>query len=137
MDEKIFELIIKHLKGQSSEEDSQLILNWLHVSIENRRLYDELNDIWQSTAKRDEEIFDGFNALKKVRGKISQGEAPYSIKTQSSLIKILKIAAVVVLAFIIGVLSNHFFSRKVVTTDNAITEIEAPMGSKSKITNIP
>jgi len=139
MDEKIIELIIKHWKGKGSEEESQSILNWLHVSAENKRLYDELNDIWKATAKKDQEIFDAFNALKKVRGKISQSSKQRELMTpfnrSTKLVnKILQIAAVFAIAFIVGILSNRFVSRKAVTLDSTITEIAAPMGSKSKIT---
>jgi ferric-dicitrate binding protein FerR (iron transport regulator) len=136
LDDKVFELIVKQWKGTGSEEESKIILTWLNNSADNKRLYDELNDIWNSTVKKDEQIFNAFNALKQVKPQISQGAKQSEMKTSTKLMlnKLLKIAAVFALAFMLGVLSNHFVSRKAVTLDNAITEIAAPLGSKSQIT---
>ncbi|OFY66895.1 MAG: hypothetical protein A2V64_06635 [Bacteroidetes bacterium RBG_13_43_22] len=136
----IVERLINQLKGKSTGKDREFIRNWLNESEENKRLYDELNDIWNATAKEDQEVFNSFEALKKVKLRFGQNSVQPDLKTEYKrpsprmFYNLLKIAAVFILAFITGVLYNSMVSQKDVTTESAMTEIAAPIGSKSQIT---
>ncbi len=138
VNEKILALLIEHLRGECSVEDFQVIRNWLSESTENKRFYDELGDLWNATAKNDHEIFDAFRALKQVKlqtgqyGTVKSGGVVFS--RLSSLYSVLKIAAIFLMAIVIGILANHLSSGKIVATENSITEITTPLGSKTIIT---
>ncbi len=140
LNENMVELLVKQFREKCTEEDIQLIRNWLNENVENKRLFDELNDIWNATAKKDQKVFDAFEALKKVKLRTVQNRRKHSGETRLSqpithaFNKVLKVAAIFVLAFIIGILSNRMVSRKIVTTEGAMTEIAAPIGSKSMVT---
>src|SRR4030042_1755133 len=136
----IVERLINQLKGKSTGKDREFIRNWLNESEENKRLYDELNDIWNATAKEDQEVFNSFEALKKIKLRFGQNSVQPDLKTEYKrpsprmFYNLLKIAAVFILAFITGVLYNSMVSQKDVNTESAMTEIAAPIGSKSQIT---
>ncbi|HEY4785858.1 MAG TPA: FecR domain-containing protein [Bacteroidales bacterium] len=140
LNESIIELLIRKLKDQCTEDELQAIRNWLNESKENRCFYDELNDIWQATAPKDQILFNALDALKKVRLRtnipskkpINQG---YDVRSNSFGGRMfLKIAAIFVLGLGIGMLLFHFISLpKQPDKENQLTEIVAPIGSKTQV----
>ncbi len=136
----IIELLIKQFKGNSTEEDLQYIRNWLNESEKNKRIFDELSDTWNGTAKRDQEVFNSLKALKKVKQRIGQNSVQSNPKLKSHrsypqiIYSLLKVAAVLLLAFISGIFYNRLVSQNSVASESTVTEITAPMGSKSLIT---
>jgi len=140
LSDRIIELLIKQWKGKATAADLLQIWHWLNENAENKRTYDELNDIWLATANHDQIKFDAFNALQTVKFLIGEENKPF-ITTQkakishASVIKtVFKYVAVFVFAFMLGVISFNFIFQKKAVNDNQITEITAPMGSKSQVT---
>jgi transmembrane sensor len=44
------DLIIKFFAGEISQEEFSMLKNWLNESAENRRIFDNENEIWQETS---------------------------------------------------------------------------------------
>lgn len=53
MDSKTWDIIGKHLKGESSEEETAILQQWLQESIENQELLDEVTNLWEKTGHLD------------------------------------------------------------------------------------
>jgi len=137
LNEIIIELLIKKLRGRETLDELKIIRNWLNESMENKRFYDELNDIWQAITPKEQSKFDAFNALKKVRSRIGVPKSDYIAFSDRSLSvalkRILQIAALLIVSFGLGMLSFYFISRKTTSNENQLTEIVAPLGSKSQV----
>jgi ferric-dicitrate binding protein FerR (iron transport regulator) len=139
LDRKIIVQLINQLKGKSTEEERKFIRNWLNEREENKRLYDELSDIWNATVKKDQLVINSPEALKKVKFRIGQNSGSPYLKTENTrpyqrvVYNLLKVAAIFIIAFLTGILFNRLVSREDIATKSTMTEIVAPIGSKSQI----
>lgn len=132
------ELLIRYFKGTVSDDEMRAIQHWLDASPENKRLFDELNDIWTATAKTKEGNFvDTFQALQKVRERIDtvkENRHPnHGARLKPIYSQWLRIAAIFILAFLLGGLTFYRFAENKNVLADAMTEIKAPMGSKTHI----
>ena len=134
MSDELLDLTIKYLKGSISAEDSETLKHFIAESDKNKRAFDEICDIWHAGVReKDKSAFNSFEALKKVRNRLGFGSNQTNKGHVIRYIWIYRIAAIFIIAFGLGVLTNYFFTIGRPST-NLITEITAPMGSKSKIT---
>jgi len=133
------DLLIRYFKGAANADEINTIRQWLDASAENKRLFDELNDIWLATAKKESGNFvDTFQALQKVRERIGDTketkDSDKVVRLNSVYQQLLKIAAIFILAFMLGAGTIYFYAdHKIAKTENELTEITAPIGSKTHI----
>lgn len=133
MNEGIFDIIIKQFKGLTNKEEETLLINWLNENEENKRAFDEINDIWTATAKPDKSNpFDSKKAFENVRRKIEFTKRKSVIPFWKNA-NFYKIAAGIVLSFGLGFLVNKALTKKQLINSDVITEVTAPIGSKSKV----
>lgn len=140
MDDQLNEIIISYLKGETTIDEQQKLVKWLEESPENKKLFDQFSDIWFSTAKglQNKLNFNSLEALKKVNHKIDLTDEQQPRKKIISITRFqafMRIAAVVIITF--GVSYSAFWllnSGKRVAGTDFITEVTAPIGSKSKVT---
>ncbi|MEO5976911.1 MAG: FecR domain-containing protein [Chryseolinea sp.] len=72
---EIEEIITRFLEGESSDHDIDILHNWLHESVENRRYFDEINLAFQASITlnrfNQQRIDDGWRQL---QGRILKGQ---------------------------------------------------------------
>ncbi len=140
MDDQLNQIIINYLKGEASSDEQQKLSRWLDQNTENKKRFDQFNDIWFGTSKglQAKLKFDAIGALKKVNHKISLSEEQPNSKKLIEMTRIqafLRIAAVVLITFGLSSLAFwQFYSGKKISISDSITEVTAPIGSKSKVT---
>ena len=138
LNEDILVSVVNRLKGTSTFEENELIRKWLSESDSNKRLYDEICDIWNATSRKDKDVFETKEALKKVRTRIRKEILQHDQegRKQGSVMRIIyevmKIAAMILVFFTAGFYVNHLIVTKR-GYDTSVTEITAPIGSKSQI----
>lgn len=127
MNEEVIDIIIKYFQKKASEDEMAILQNWLAQSDANTRYFDELSDVWHSAAvAQNSEMFNTSAAYKKVKEAIAP---PKKNMLQSPYFQIVKIAAVFVLAFVLGLYVKSF--NKV--SEQLVTEVKTPLGSKTQL----
>jgi ferric-dicitrate binding protein FerR (iron transport regulator) len=142
MSGNINEVITNYLQGSVTEGEIQFLKNWLNESMENKKLFDEISDVWSATYSKKTNEFDAQKAFNNIKKQLSKSPKQVDFKAryqQNKSIKLyrnlLRIAAVFIVGLIIGnLILFEQKSNSVNRIESAITEITAPMGSKSKIT---
>ena len=140
MDDQLNQIIINYLKGEASSDEQQKLSHWLDENTENKKRFDQFSDIWFGTSSglRNKLNFNSLEALKKVNQKINQNKRQPNSKKLIELTGIqalLRIAAVMLITFGLSFLAFwQFYSGKKISTSHLITEVTAPIGSKSKVT---
>jgi ferric-dicitrate binding protein FerR (iron transport regulator) len=130
MPEELVYLIIRRLNNSINDEEAAQLRKWIESSPENRRIFDEVSDIWLASAVNSEKDFNSFEALEKV--KLRLAEKKTNKKRKIFLNPLLKIAAFAFFLIGIGALSYYSgVSKNKPTSD--FTLIEAPMGSRTKV----
>lgn len=129
MPEDLIYLIIKRLTNAIDDTEAAQLRNWIESSPDNRRVFDQVSDIWLASATNNENDFNAFKALEKVKLKLRKEDA----KPKKIFINpFLKIAALALFLIGIGTLSYYAgVSKNKPTSD--FTLIEAPMGSRTKV----
>ncbi|MDP4187414.1 MAG: FecR family protein [Bacteroidota bacterium] len=142
---EIYAVIIECITGKSDVQSKQKLELWLNESEENREIFDQIKDIWQTAAlSQNKEQFNPDEAWERVRNRI---RALNTTKIEPKVenrwaVQLLKIAAVFVIAFFIGKYSGIFQNPKAGEGLNEISnwnkkgnfiEVRAPKGSKAEI----
>jgi transmembrane sensor len=120
-------LVVKFLKGHCEGHEIENLTEWVRSDPENARLYDEICDIWNASSKG---RFDSLDALNRVKKRITGNQPEKNTLPKYALFRV---AAVIVLVLVSGVLAYMIASKARGTPSDTITEITVPMGSKSKI----
>ncbi len=133
MNEGVFDIIIKHIKGLTNSAEETTLVLWLNESEENKRAFDEISDIWIATAKPDKtNPFDSKKAFENVRHKLELTKRKIRIPFWKNS-TFYKVAASIIISFSLGFLVNKIIPKKQVINSDVITEVMAPNGSKSKV----
>jgi ferric-dicitrate binding protein FerR (iron transport regulator) len=137
LNENKHELIINYLSGNASVNEIQILKDWLKESDENKRFFDEISDVWTASTSCSENDFNVVKGYQRVKKQLNNPVRPS--KQQNKSLHYYRIfsgaAAVLVIALLLGIILIAT-SKKVQTsiTENTITEITAPLGSKTKVT---
>lgn len=136
MPEELIYLIVKRLTNTLDWEEAEILQQWIDISPENRRIFDEVSDIWLASASGADQNINAAEALKKV--KLRLGEVKIEKEKRKAgrlLIPVLKIAAFALLILTVGTLSYYAgISHDKPSSD--LTIIEAPFGSRTTV-NLP
>jgi ferric-dicitrate binding protein FerR (iron transport regulator) len=137
----INELIIKFLSGNSQPDEDAFILEWKKKSEENRHLFNMVKSIWIASSQlKYESKFNTRSALKILHRKTvnTSSFSRFSyinnnhILTNQVINRILKIAAAIILIFVLSGISSIYLYRKlVVQNQESICRYEAPKGSRA------
>ncbi len=137
MVEDVTTLIISYLKGTCTKEEENRIIKWLKENNENKRIFDELCDIWYAAKLADKTPeYDAILALKAVKSRIKQASEKKSKTNRGNRTisyQFLRIAAVFILAFVSGFSSMLLLNKQAVHQDE-LTAITAPIGSQTTMT---
>ncbi len=130
------ELIVRFLEKNLNEDEFSLLNTWINDSYQNRKLFDQYNEIWQKSSVFFNEghynTDTGWESLDKritVNSTINKNSS-LSVQTNQLMIwRATTVAAMLVAALFIGL----FFSVKTKQTKKQFVTIEAPRGEKSKV----
>lgn len=120
--------LIDYFSGKLTSEESGILNNWLEKSEGNKLLFDQMTDIWQ--ASHFTRINDKINmedAWKEIQDQLSKENK----KPIQSWARLLKVAAVLILVFILGGIGHALFRSKPNVTEPFLVEYVAPLGSRS------
>lgn len=120
--------VINFLAGEFSHNDSETLNNWLNKSANNKKLFDELSDIWNSSQ------------AEYINRKINISKAWNDIKNEVEarnrftvpLKYLFRYAAVFILAVFFGAFGYYFIEKnKETLLGQQTVEYVAPLGSRS------
>ncbi|NOY96557.1 MAG: FecR family protein [Chlorobi bacterium] len=121
--------LVSYLSGQIANEDLNILDQWIQESVENKRLFDQINDIWQATSNLNQKL--NFDANKAWDDISKQLNSPSSnIKPAWKIYsELIKIAAVFVFALFLGGTVFYFIDKN--NYQPQTVEYVAPLGSRS------
>jgi transmembrane sensor len=135
MKDEIVNIIIKFHSRNATEDEIQLLMQWIKENENNKRLFDEVSDIWLVTAKNSNKLdFDTVFALRKVKAKLKTRQITLNKNRFGGYSVFLKIAALFILAYGLGLATYTLVRKDNYKLNDETTKISAPIGSKSKIT---
>ena len=129
-------LIARFLENNLDEEELIVLKSWMNESYENRKLFDQYNEVWQlSNVVFNEGQYNTeacWNTIQKTIAKNS-----FKTKNKVRLVKpdqivfwkVASIAAMLIAALFIGL----FFQKSDKKTKSQIVTIQSPRGEKSKV----
>lgn len=126
----IEELIIKYFSKTISAEEKSLLQAWINESAENKRYFQEIQNIWHVShpAFHPEDI-----DLDKAKTKILNQIEHKPSKNISFIVWWQRVAAILIVP-VMMLIAYQLYSDSLYKSDVAYQEIIAPLGMKSKIT---
>lgn len=138
MEEKLdyTSLIPRFLEKNLDEYELTLLKNWINESYENRKLFDQYNEVWQlSNVVFNEGQYNteaGWNTLQEAIAKnslITKNKVRLVKTNQIFFWKVASVAAMLVAVLFIGLLIH----KERISTNNQIVTVQSPRGEKSRI----
>jgi transmembrane sensor len=132
-------LLIRCLDGSASDTDYSQAWEWIQQNEQNKRYYEQMRDVWLSASVIGPGDENG-TELSWIRFKNSHLNQPDHRELtgrqmlSARLNPIFRIAAAMVIAFLIGGVTSWLFSHHHKDGDPGLCVIEAPRGAKSFIT---
>ncbi|MCW0484498.1 FecR family protein [Gaoshiqia sediminis] len=129
-EQDIHHLIIRLFAGEANQSEQEIVETWLEQDDNNRKLFDDLKEIWQGTwIDQDTEQYDLESAIQKFRQKTSFINA--KAKRRNQLLQIGRYAAILLLGILIPV--SYYFLQELAVDSVSYTTITCPEGDKSTI----
>jgi ferric-dicitrate binding protein FerR (iron transport regulator) len=129
-DSNIKQLLIDFITGEIDSKEKKQVKDWINSSAENQKYFHHLRDVWESAATKNPHTkLSTDKSWKRIYKKIHSAE-----NKEKNVYTLLKIAAVFILAFAMGMLVDSFllpFGSNTVKEKYNITE--TPRGAKSKV----
>lgn len=124
--------LIAYLSGELSPDYYKLLDEWIQKAEENKRLFDQINDLWQATSGLGEKAgFDANAAWNEIYDQINKKPKSTRVIIRISS-ELSRIAAVFIFALVIGGLGYYLLDKK---PENNLApqyvEYVSPLGSRS------
>jgi ferric-dicitrate binding protein FerR (iron transport regulator) len=132
------ELLVKYLTGTANPQERDDALLWIRISAENRKYFDRLRDIYESSKlTQPESIYNAENSWQKVKAryykkKLTALESENQEDKRYFIREIFKYAAIITIVITLGIVGYKFLNQ--VPSFNAQqtwNEVEAPFGSRT------
>ena len=130
--EHIDELIVKFWGKEITPEEEDDLRAWISESKENRRHFIAMQYLWNNAGSNDETKYDSNEAFQYFKDRTGMDTFRTSTKT-INIYKVLRYAAIIVLAFALGRLSYYVFNNHNFQSDSKQFSIRVPNGSKTRI----
>ncbi|HEY4785375.1 MAG TPA: FecR family protein [Bacteroidales bacterium] len=137
--DRFAEIIVTYITGEATDNERMAVLSWLKESEANKRLFDELKDVYEVSGSLKKFDIDTHKSWEKVKAKYYQHKLdsePF-IKKKSYrpwLNKFARVAAVFAFAFFLGALCYHSINVHHETSEPLVyNEVIAPLGSKTAL----
>lgn len=136
--EELEAIIVDFLSGNISEENKQKLYDWLGKTKSNQRVFDEIKNTWLASGfinsgPNTEISWNSINNDIKKKEKHHHASHKKELETRLEIPLFLKIAASIVIFYVLGGLSWHFYTSVRSSASGQPIEIKSPLGSKSSI----
>jgi len=127
---EIDSIILKYLEGKTSEEENQLLLQWTQLSPANKKRLFAEKDIWDTYAfQKDTKKYNTSSELELLKKRlVTKNPKPMILLTQ-----VIKIAAMLLIAFGLGWGSQFISFTKNRTAEIKMQEIFVPKGQVNQV----
>ena len=137
------DLIVRYLSNECSQDEVNELLSWIRESVDNERYFNDFKYTWLASLQlKPVDSVKTEDATDKFRNRIlnsSKDATPGNSSLSQNILKIvsnrfLKYAAIVVAAFLLGILVKGVFGNKIQSVknaDNKYFSFESPKGSRS------
>ena len=142
----IDDLIIRYLSGETSPSENAIISDWIKESEDNQSNFNTIRNIWLATSQINNGATDfkinsyNLNNIQNDTKSIfdEENESNYSPSTRPyTFIKILKVAAIILITLTIGALGNQYWvNKQQIAFNNRKINIETTLGSRA-FTTLP
>jgi len=130
------EMIARFLENELNQDELIILTKWINESYENRKLFDQYNEVWQLSQviynEGNHNTDDGWNALhQKIKNNSTGKNSKIRLIRTNQLViwRIASVAAMLVAALFIGL----FFQNTPKLPVSQIVTIQSPRGQKSKV----
>ena len=140
LDQNFNQLLFKCIEGSASESEMKEAWDWIAKSVENKKYYESIRDIWLSmffSKPMEEKQLEDFWQKFKTKNRISinNEKAEEQSETKGVFQRFIRVAAIIIIAFSLGaVLGKVYFKKEVPAQSNEFYIVEAPRGAKSFVT---
>ena len=140
----IDDLIIRYLSGNTTSEENSILADWIRESKENKTTFNAIRNIWLATAQT-ADVVSALNIYPNNTNTIHNDTDYNEDEDQNEdlpvrpnvFIRILKVAAVVLITLTIGALGNQFvLNRNPLALSDRNMNIETTLGSRA-LTTLP
>ncbi|NWJ50074.1 MAG: FecR family protein [Bacteroidetes bacterium] len=143
---EIDDLIIRYLSGATSPEENSILSSWIKESADNQSYFNSIRNIWLATSQTNHVV--SINTINPDIIKRGDADAEDAFDDEddseeelanrpSVFIRIIRVAAVVLIALTIGALGNQYWinNHQIAFTDRKMN-IETTLGSRA-VTTLP
>jgi transmembrane sensor len=130
-------LIPGYLNGELTDTEIRELINWIKISSENKRYFDEYCEIWLITkASSGNTGYNFHEGFWKFRQKIQISESsPVSLTEKSLFTVIIRYAAIIIITFSLSGILFYLLGKNQVTRHaESINELIVPLGSRAEFT---
>lgn len=144
-------LIAKYLAGESNNREKKKVEQWLQVDPKNHELMKEFKRIWEASGKGNEQFqnhFDPTEDWEQLRHRILRENGnheavhssdfhlykSYSRTNKSYSAQILRVAVIILVASLLGVLSYEHLYQQLEVAEPTLREISMDKGQRGNIT---
>ncbi len=131
MDDNLNRLIARYLAGETSASENKELLAFIRASDENKKLFQQIKDNYLLSGVLNKTGYNKHDSWFRLQQKI-YSSSKQKEKTRTIHV-FLKIAAVIVLAFVSGFLVSYFLQPANVVTTGAVCEITAAKGARTYV----
>lgn len=129
-EQNIHQLIIRLFSGETNSVEKRTIEAWLNGELENRKLFNELKEIWLSSGiEYNPDHYDVENAIRQFRQKTRFLIEKTSRKQQ--LYRIMRYAAILLLA--VALPFSYYYGKQSILPSDAFTTITCALGDKTSV----
>src|SRR6266542_5239427 len=131
------DLIFSYLRSSLSNEDEQQLMEWVRRDPANKLYFDECHEVWLATKLSPaQKEFNSNEAFQRFKKNIAHTIVNEQHTFRKLSISFGKAAAVLILAFTVGMLVASLLHKKENAQPLTYCEITVPAGSKTKM-NLP
>lgn len=120
--------IIAHLDGELCGSELEKLLEWIEKSDENARYYTEVKDLWEASLFNISEIAETEKEWKRFVARVNNDRKNEFLLKRFLRVTYFRVAAILVLGIMIGVVTIHLVTKK----DPVFCTAIAPKGSISQ-----
>lgn len=129
-EQNIYQLIIRLFAGEASNEEKSSIESWLNQESGNRKLLDDLKEIWLSSGiKNNPDHYDVERAIQKFTQKTSFQKR--KAIPENHRLQLVRYAAILLLAFMIP--AGYYFGKKSTIEPDTLTTITCAAGDRTSV----
>ena len=135
----IDDLIIRFLSGTTSPSENAILSDWLKESQDNQASFNAIRNIWLATSQTVDVVsaLNVYSNNTNTESENNEDDEDESSSKSNVFIRILKVAAVILVTLAIGALGNQFWINKTqVALSDRNMNIETTLGSRA-LTTLP